>query len=520
MTLRDLVTVIEAHGLAANSAAVASLGSRLDVPVGGLAYDSRQVSPGVVFVALKGEHADGAAFVPEAIGRGAVAVVSDTPDPGAVPVPWIQATDGRMILPLLSAHAFGYPSRELTVVGITGTNGKTTTSYLVRAILERAGFPCGLIGTVQYSMGAELFDAPRTTPESLDLQRLLRHMVEGGSRACAMEVSSHALALRRVEFTTFAAAVFTNLTRDHLDYHGDMNQYFEAKQHLFELLPPGAPAVVNIDDPRGGVLASRLPRVVTYGVDQPAAVRPEHVSPSLLGLTFDAITPHGRIPIHSRLAGRFNLYNVLCAVATGVALGLPDDAIAAGLADLSAVPGRLQIVSDAGDDVTVIVDYAHTDDALKNVLEAVRPLATGRLITVFGCGGDRDRTKRPLMGVVAARLSDVVVMTSDNPRSENPERILDDIEQGLISSVPRTRPETASGGGRENIAGMPHRWERNADRRAAITGAVAGANPGDVVVVAGKGHEKYQIIGAHVLPFDDAVVAREALQARRERRPS
>jgi UDP-N-acetylmuramoyl-L-alanyl-D-glutamate--2,6-diaminopimelate ligase len=502
MTLRDLLTVIDQHGLYSDRAMVVSFGASLDADVDGLAYDSRQVSPGVVFVAMKGERAEGAAFAPEAIARGAMAVVSDAPDPGGLSVPWVQVTDGRMALPLLSTTFFGDPSRELTVVGITGTNGKTTTAYLVRAILERAGLPCGLIGTVQYSIGADPFDAPRTTPESLDLQRLFRRMVEAGARACSMEVSSHALALRRVEQTTFAAAVFTNLTRDHLDFHGDMNRYFEAKQHLFDMLLPDAPAVVNIDDPRGASLAARLPRVLTYGVDQPADVRPANVSPSLLGLTFDAITPAGRIPIHSRLAGRFNLYNVLAAVATGVALGLPDDAIAGGLADLASVPGRLQIVSDPGDDVTAIVDYAHTDDALKNVLEAVRPLVTGRLLTVFGCGGDRDRTKRPLMGVVAARLSDVVVLTSDNPRSEDPDRILDDIEQGLAS------------------AGARHRFERNADRRAAINETIAGAKPGDVVVIAGKGHEKSQVIGGRVLPFDDVSVAREALQARRERRVS
>jgi UDP-N-acetylmuramoyl-L-alanyl-D-glutamate--2,6-diaminopimelate ligase len=404
----------------------------------------------------------------------------------------------------------------MRVVGITGTNGKTTTSYLVQAAIEAAGVRCGLMGTVQYRIGGDVRDAARTTPEAPDVQQMLRDMVDAGCGACAMEVSSHALALKRVDGTRFAAAVFTNLTRDHLDYHEDMDRYFAAKRRLFELLPADAPAVLNVDDRRGAILAAELPRCLTYGVDKPADVTPDALPSSPLELAFVARTPAGPVRVHSKLAGRFNVYNLLAAVATGVALDLPAAAIEAGLAGVASVPGRLQIVSAPGDDVTVIVDYAHTDDALKNVLEAVRPIATARLITVFGCGGDRDRSKRPLMGAVAARLSDTVGLTSDNPRSEDPDRIIDEIELGMAPPQDRGRPA----GGAASTTGGGLRWWRLADRRAAIDRAVTEAGPGDLVVIAGKGHEKYQIIRDRVLPFDDVAEAREALARRRMRRAS
>jgi len=314
-----------------------------------------------------------------------------------------------------------------------------------------------------------------------------------------MEGSSHARALRRAEQTTFAVGVFTNLTRDHLDFHQDMDRYFAAKRRLFDLLPAGAPSVVNVDDPRGAQLAGQYRPCVSYGVERPADVAPVAMPSSLLGLRFDVRTPAGVLHIDSRLGGRFNVYNLLAAAAAGVAAGLPLAAIETGLARVTAVPGRFQLVSSADDDVAVIVDYAHTDDALKNLLEAVRPIATARLITVFGCGGDRDRSKRPLMGAVAARLSDLVVLTSDNPRSEDPDAIIDEIARGAKSAPACVRV---------------------ADRRAAIQQAVTGAQPGDVVVVAGKGHEKYQTIRDKTLPFDDVAVAQDALAARRVRRAS
>ncbi len=501
MTIGDVRLVLEGLGLCRGGRP--GDGDAEARAISGFAYDSRRVLPGMVFVGITGERFNGSAFAPDALAQGAAAIVSDQPAPASVSVPWIHVADARLALAHLAAAFHGHPSRALRVVGITGTNGKTTTSYLVRAVLEQAGWPCGLVGTVHYSVGADLFDAPRTTPEALDLQALFRRMADAGARACAMEVSSHALALRRVEATRFAAAVFTNLTQDHLDFHGDMDRYFAAKRLLFDMLPAGAPAVVNIDDARGPALAAECPTVVSYGLSPLAAVHPGPVEPSLAGLAFDAFTPAGRIAIRSRLAGRFNLYNLLAAIAAGVALGVPADAIAGGLAALRAVPGRLQIVSEPDDDLVVIVDYAHTDDALANVLEAVRPLAAGRVVVVFGCGGDRDRRKRPLMGAVAARLADVVIATSDNPRSEDPEQILDDIERGVAG------------------AEAP-RWMRRADRREAIDGAILGAAPSDVVVVAGKGHERYQIVGDRVLPFDDVDVARAALARRRlaGRRPA
>jgi UDP-N-acetylmuramoyl-L-alanyl-D-glutamate--2,6-diaminopimelate ligase len=516
MTLAELLTVLDESGLRARPTDANGGRGWPDPAIGSIAYDSRAVAPSALFVALRGAQTDGSAFAGQAIARGAAAVVAETGAPEACPVPWITVGDGRLALALLASHFHGHPSRRMRVVGITGTNGKTTTSYLVQAAIEAAGVPCGLMGTVQYLIGPEVRDAARTTPEAPDVQRMLREMLDAGCGACAMEVSSHALALKRVDGTRFAAAVFTNLTRDHLDYHEDMDRYFAAKRRLFELLPAGAPAVVNADDRRGAILAAELPGSLTFGVDRPADVAPESLPPSFLRLAFVARTPAGPVHVQSNLAGRFNVYNLLAAVATGVALGLPRPAIEAGLASVEAVPGRFQIVSSPGDDVTVVVDYAHTDDALKNLLDAVRPLVHARLTTVFGCGGDRDRSKRPLMGAVAARLSDTVGLTSDNPRSEDPERIIDEIELGIAPPQDRGRSE----GGAVSSTGAGVRWWRLADRRAAIDRAVADAGPGDVVVIAGKGHEKYQVVRDRVLPFDDVAEAQGALARRRMRRAS
>jgi UDP-N-acetylmuramoyl-L-alanyl-D-glutamate--2,6-diaminopimelate ligase len=516
MTLHELITVLDESGLRMPPLNLDGGGPGQGPTVESVTYDSRAAGPSALFVALRGAQVDGVAYAGQAAAKGAVAVVAEAEAPAGFPVPWIRVNDGRLALARLASHFFGHPSRSMRVVGITGTNGKTTTSYLVHAALEAAGVSCGLMGTVQYRIGTVLRDAARTTPEAPDVQRLLREMLEAGCGACAMEVSSHALALKRVDGTHFAAAIFTNLTRDHLDYHEDMDRYFAAKRRLFELLPAGAPAIVNVDDRRGALLAAELPRCLTYAVDRAADVTPAALPASLVGLAFDARTPAGPIRIRSRLAGRFNVYNLLAAVAAGVALDLPASAIEDGLARVALVPGRFQVVSSPGDDVTVIVDYAHTDDALKNLLEAVRPIATCRLTTVFGCGGDRDRSKRPLMGAVAARLSDTVGLTSDNPRSEDPERIIDEIERGIAPPQDRARPS----GGAASVPGSGTRWWRMADRRAAIERAVTEAGPGDVVVIAGKGHEKYQIIRDRVLPFDDVAEAVEALARRRMRRAS
>ena len=475
-----------------------------------IAYDSRKAGAGSVFVAMKGQRSDGSQFALDAIERGSLAVVSESKPPDGIAVPWIVVPDARLALAVLAAALYRHPSRELEVVGITGTNGKTTTVYLVAGMLDAAGLPCGLIGTIVYRVGARQVDAPRTTPEAPDVQQLLRQMVEAGCRAAAMEVSSHALALARVDEVRFAAGVFTNLTRDHLDFHGDMDSYFTAKRRLFEMLPPGAPSIVNLDDARGSALAASVGRPLTYAVDRAADVRPhEPLRFSMRGLRFEADTPAGRLDIDSPMVGRPNAYNLLAAAATGVALGLGLDAIRSGLSRIAGVPGRFEVVSNPDDDVTAVVDYAHTDDALRNLLETTRPLAGRRIITVFGCGGDRDRTKRPLMGAVAARLSDVVVITSDNPRSEDPGAIVDEIKRGISPATGRGG-ETARDGLRASSECLTI-----VDRRAAIDEAFRLAQQGDTIVIAGKGHEHYQEVGGRTLAFDDAAVAREALARRR-----
>jgi len=497
MTWAELHGVLHGRGLIRADAALraeAAVG-----PVTGVVYDSRRAERGSVFLALKGLHADGSVFARDAIARGAAVVVSEQSAPEGVHVPWAIVSDARVALAVLAAAFYRHPSREMQVIGITGTNGKTTTAHLVAAIFDAAGIPCGLLGTVAYRIRDDVREATRTTPEAPDVQQLLREMVDAGCGACAMEVSSHALSLKRADEMTFAAAIFTNLTRDHLDFHADMEAYFAAKRRLFEMLPRDAPALLNGDDPRCAALIAVSGRPITYGVAKPADIMPGPMSFSMDGLDFDVRTPRGSIHVDSRLVGRPNVYNILAAVAATTALGLPFHAIERGIHDLEGVPGRFEVVSHAKDGVTVVVDYAHTDDALRNLLETARPLARGRLITVFGCGGDRDRTKRPLMGAVAGRLSDVIVITSDNPRSEDPARIIDEIQRGITPDTSRS--------GQQRLAIV--------DRRQAIDKAVELARPGDLVLIAGKGHEKYQAIGDRVLPFDDVAVAREALARRR-----
>ena len=478
----------------------------LDVPCSGVTHDSRRVARGSVFVALRGFKTDGVDFAPQAIAAGASAVVAEPLDAArgrqaveSADVPWVFVKDARVALALLAAEFFAHPSRQMRVVGITGTNGKTTTSYLVTAMLEAAGIRCGLMGTVTYRIGDQAFTATRTTPEAPDVQGLMRQMVDAGCEACVMEVSSHALALHRVDGIRFAAGGFTNLTRDHLDFHSDMESYFAAKRRLFDMLPADAPAVVNLDDPRGQAIAEAAQRPVTYAINRGADVTPGPLSFSLEGLSFDVRTPKGVVRASSKLVGKPNVYNILAAVATTTALDVPFSAIERGLRSLPGVPGRFELASSASDDITVVIDYAHTDDALRNLLETARPLASRRLITVFGAGGDRDRTKRPLMGMVAARLSDVVVITSDNPRSEDPVRIIDEVKRGADPEMRQRGAEVLT----------------IVDRREAIANAIERASAGDVVLIAGKGHEKYQEVDGRVLPFDDVAVAREALEARR-----
>ena len=473
-----------------------------DRAVTAIAYDSRRVTVGAIFVAVCGQRFDGAAFAADAVTRGAVLIVSASAPPVTGRMAWVMVEDARLALAELAAAFHGDPSHDLTVVGVTGTNGKTTTIYLLAAIFDAAGWPCGRIGSVGYDTGGTAREAERTTPEAPEVQALLHEMVQHRRAACAMEVSSHALAMRRVDGTRFAAAIFSNLTRDHLDYHPDMGHYFGMKRRLFDMLPSGAPAIINADDPFGLQLVEAVGRPFTYAIDKAADVTPERIESSLAGSAIDVCTPRGRLRLKSSLPGRLNVYNVLAAVSAAVALDVPFQAIEEGVAGLEGVPGRFEMVSSLDDDVSVLVDYAHTDDALRAVLGAVRELCGGRVISVFGCGGDRDTAKRPLMGAVAARLSDLVVVTSDNPRSEDPDQIIDEIRRGIDAF-------TTTATGRSQL--------RIVDRGAAIERAIDEAEPGDAVVIAGKGHETHQVVGDERRRFDDRLVARAALARRRAR---
>ena len=472
-----------------------------DIAVTGLHYDSRRIQPGHLFVAIRGEKSDGNHFVPQALESGAIAVVSEEP-PHPVDTPpsavhtWARVKDARKALATAAANFFAHPARALELVGVTGTNGKTTTCFLLDAIFAAAGKKSGLFGTIEYRLAGRRLPAPNTTPESLDLQAYLGELRTLGATHATLEVSSHALALDRVYGCPFRAAVFTNLTRDHLDFHGTLEAYFAEKRKLFTGWGARPPewAILNADDPRSAELRScGSPNVVTYGLAAGAELRPGGADPAPKSGSFLMETPWGKLESRSRLLGRPNVYNLLAAAATGLALGFGVEQVESGLAELEAMPGRFEQV-EAGQPFLVLVDYAHTDDALRNLLTTARELVGrgGRIITVFGCGGDRDRTKRPLMGQVASSLSDLVVLTSDNPRSEDPGAIIQDVLAGLEK------------------AGARHLVEP--DRARAIERALGEARTGDIVLIAGKGHETCQIIGDRVLPFDDRVVARQILQ--------
>jgi UDP-N-acetylmuramoyl-L-alanyl-D-glutamate--2,6-diaminopimelate ligase len=468
-----------------------------DLEVAALALDNRRVEPGSVFFCVRGFTRDGHDFAADAVARGAVALVVDHRlDLG---VPEVVVEDVRAAMAPAAARLHGDPTATLRTIGITGTNGKTTSAYLVRALLEAAGRPTGLLGTVTSVVGGVEHAVARTTPEAIDLQATFAAMRAAGDTHCVMEVSSHALELGRADAIHWAAAIFTNLTQDHLDFHPTMDAYFAAKCRLFRDGRPRV-AVVNVDDPYGARLAAELrtagedgsAQLVTIGIDTPDAdLRATDIESSFAGSTFSA----GGLALRSPLPGRFNVMNVLGAVAAVRALGVDDATIVAALPEAGRVPGRFEPV-DEGQDFAVLVDYAHTPDSLENVLTAARPLAEGRLLCVFGCGGDRDRGKRPQMGAIAARLADHTIVTSDNPRSEEPAAIVAEILAGI---------DDDRGAGVEAIV----------DRHAAIERAVALAGPGDVVVIAGKGHEQGQEFeDGRKLPFDDVGVAREALRAR------
>ncbi|HWR90336.1 MAG TPA: UDP-N-acetylmuramoyl-L-alanyl-D-glutamate--2,6-diaminopimelate ligase [Dissulfurispiraceae bacterium] len=512
-----------------------------DGTVSSVTYDSRQVSRGDLFVAIRGERSDGHAYIGDAIGRGAAAVAFekgavDLADimSSAAGVTWIEAPDTREALASFSSLFYGRPSDALTVVGITGTNGKTTTSYLLKSVIERWGKKAGLIGTIRYLIGREAFDAPHTTPEASDFQRLLRSMADAGCSHVVAEVSSHGLTQRRADCTRFSAAVFTNLTRDHLDFHGTMEEYFTAKERLFtELLDEGGCAVVNVDDPYGQRLVAKLRdvrrdvSVLTYGItNKEAGLTASEMKTGVSGTSFridvrdregrcvpaglsapgDAPGSGGKGPwtVASSLVGRTNVYNMLAAIAASYCLGIPPEVVRDGISSAGAVDGRFEKV-DAGQEFLAVVDYAHTGDALERLITTARQLLEngdghcpvrrkepGRIITVFGCGGDRDRGKRPVMGKIAAELSDFVIVTSDNPRFEDPGAIIADIEKGMQGD----------------------RYVVVPDRNTAISLAVGTAGKGDIVLVAGKGHEDYQEVRGVRTHFSD----REAIQAAVKRR--
>jgi UDP-N-acetylmuramoyl-L-alanyl-D-glutamate--2,6-diaminopimelate ligase len=484
-----------------------------EAEITGVEYDSRRLQPGNAFVAIRGETTDGNRYIDTAIQAGATAIVTDSPGTPPRPgVAWVVVPHGRRALARISANFYHHPEARLAITGITGTNGKTTTSLLLESILAAAGRKSVLIGTIEYHVAGRVAEAPHTTPEALELMRLFAEAVAADAAAAVMEVSSHALAQERVFGIPFQVAVFTNLTRDHLDYHGDFTRYFAAKRVLFAGCGGEPPewAVTNLDDDHGRALAefSRdKSRVLRYGIRE-GDFHAANVQAGPNGTRFDLVTPEGKIPVWSAQVGRVNVYNILAAAAAAWAQNCQGQAIAEGIRSLARVPGRFETV-DMGQPFIVAVDYAHTDDALRNLTRLARelaishqpsadsrqPTATGRVITLFGCGGDRDREKRPLMGEAAGQGSDFVVLTSDNPRSEDPLAIIAEALPGLTRT------------------GTPYAVEP--DRRKAITLAIANACPGDVVLIAGKGHEKRQISRQGTLPFDDVEVAREALASLR-----
>ena len=465
-----------------------------------VSHDSRRTGKDALFAAVSGALFDAHKFVPQVMAQGAAGVLSERAAPTDFNGAWLQVADIRRAMALAAAEVHGHPSRELQLCGITGTNGKTTTAYLVASIPEAAGELVAMTGTVEYRLGRERFKADRTTPEATDMQRLLRQAVEIGCRTAVMECSSQAMDFHRCDELEYAVAVFTNLTRDHLDYHQTMENYWYAKQRLFDGRLGSRPrtSVINVDDPYGVELADKLEReglrVVRYAVKAHADVTAHDAEFSLDGMKFQLLTSGTEREFRSPLVGAPHIYNTLAAVASGLSLGYSLDVITAALENCAGAPGRFERVPHDGD-FAVVVDYAHSDDALLNVLRTAREVVKGRIITVFGCGGDRDRTKRAPMGEAAGALSDVVILTSDNPRTEDPERILCDVEEGIKKT------------------GMPYR--KIPDRSEAIHAAIAEARSGDLVLIAGKGHEDYQIIGRDVFHFDDKEVARAALAVKK-----
>ncbi len=461
-------------------------------------HDSRKVRAGALFVAIPGVATDGALFAKDAISRGAIAVLSETPAPADCPpeIAWVQVAEARKALAITAANFYGRPANALKLTGVTGTNGKTTTTSLIDSILRASGAKTGLFGTISYHTPRGEYPAPNTTPESVDLQSFFAEIRDAGGTYATLEASSHALALDRLWGCHFAVAVFTNLTRDHIDFHKDFENYFAAKRRLFEGTGAGAPDVVaiNTDDEWGKKLLGLGKETLTYGLQNGTDLKAKKFQLSFSGLNFTAQTPKGLIQVESPLVGRINVYNILAAIGAGIGLGLPNDVIEAGIRNLHAVAGRFQRV-DEGQPFLVVVDYAHTDDALQNLIRTARELITkGSIITLFGCGGSRDRTKRPIMGETSGKLSDLTILTSDNPRQEDPLKIISDIVVGMQRSSGKYLIEP--------------------DREKGISLAIEEARPGDIVLLAGKGHEDYQIFADRTIHFDDCEVARKALSNR------
>jgi UDP-N-acetylmuramoyl-L-alanyl-D-glutamate--2,6-diaminopimelate ligase len=469
-----------------------------DLEIRQVASDSRKVKPRALFFALHGAQSDGNAFVRDAVSRGAAAIASEETVPAFIPssVAWIRVREARKALAVTAANFFGHPAEALQLVAVTGTNGKTTTSSLVDSMVKASGRKTGLFGTIAYHTPLGEYPAPNTTPESVDLQGFLAEIRDAGGRFAVLEASSHALAMQRLWGCHFAAAVFTNLTREHMDYHKTFEDYFAAKRRLFEGTGAGAPdvAVINADDEYGKRLTGLAKRTVTYGLESDADITTKKFQLTFNGLAFTAQTPNGKVQVASSFVGRINVYNILAAIGAAQALGLSTEIIQDGIRSLTSVSGRFERI-DLGQPYFVIVDYAHTDDALENLIRTARELnPKGRVITLFGCGGGKDRTKRPVMGEVTGRLSDLTILSSDNPRTEDPLKIISDIIVGL---------QKTSG-----------KYLIEPDREKAIGAALDQARAGDIVLLAGKGHENYQILADRTLEFDDRDAARRALRGR------
>ncbi len=462
--------------------------------VKGIAYDSRLIKEGYLFVAIKGEHTDGHRYITDAIKKGASVIIGEDVSYFRNAATFIEVADSREAIAIASRNFYGNPSGRISLIGITGTNGKTTTSFLIKNILETWGKAVGLLGTIHYIIGQKSFDAPHTTPESLDLQAYLNDMVTEGAGYAVLEVSSHALYLKRVEGCRFEVAVFTNLTRDHLDFHGTMERYFGAKKLLFNrYLKDNGVSVINVDDPSGRILSEGIRgNVISYGLSsKDAMVTATDIEKSMDGLRFKVKTDMNEFMITSSLVGMFNVYNILCSVSAAIALGVDSETIKKGVVDFNPPPGRFERIT-LGQDFMVVIDYAHSEDALERLITTARELTKNRVITLFGCGGDRDRGKRPRMGHTATDISDFVIITSDNPRGENSLSIIKEIQEGIT---------------KENYYIIP-------DRTEAIRKAIEIANTGDIVLIAGKGHEEYQEIDGVRYPFKDRSVVEDAIKER------